>query len=68
MLDWKKYFRGAVSLIFVVIVTIACYGATQTGDPVFIVVGILGLVIWAVIVGRTYMHHIGENPKHNNYL
>lgn len=64
----KKYIQSAISLLIVVIITIALYGSTQTGDPVFIVLGILGLILWAVIVGRTYMHHIGENPKHNNYL
>lgn len=68
MLDWKKFLYGAISLLFVMIITIACYGAVQSGDPVFIVVGILGMLLWFVIVGRTYMHHNGENPKHNNYL
>ena len=66
--NWNKIFKAAVSLFIVVCITIACYGSTQTGDTFFIVVGILAFVFWCVIVGRSYMHDYGENPKHNNYL
>lgn len=66
--NWKRIMKAGLSLFVVLCITIGCYGSIQTGDPVFITFGILGMLFWFIIVGKSYMHDIGENPKHNNYL
>ena len=62
----KKILFLALSLLIAMVVLIGLYGATQTGDVVFIIAGILGMVAWMYIILRSLMHL--DSHEHKNIL
>lgn len=62
----KRILQVALSLIIAVVILIGLYGATQTHDVFFIIVGSLGMVGWMAIVLRSLMHF--DNYEHKNIL
>ena len=62
----KKILLLGLSLLIAMVVLIGLYGATQTGDVIFIIAGILGMVAWMYIALRTLTHL--DNYEHKNIL
>ena len=62
----KKILLLGLSLLIAMVVFIGLYGATQTGDVIFTIAGILGMVAWMYIALRTLMHL--DNYEHKNIL
>lgn len=62
----KRILLVALSLIVAMIVLIGLYGATQTNDVFFIVIGIIGIVAWVAIVIRSLMRF--DSYEHKNIL
>ena len=62
------FLKGFASVAMAVIVLIGLIGAAMSADVVFKVAGIAGLIIWLVIVGRSFKHHDVSGKNHNNWL
>ena len=64
----KGFIFGILSMLMVLIVGIGLIGAIVSADIFFKVCGALGLLIWAVIVGKSLKHHDVGGKNHNNWL
>lgn len=64
----KGFVLGFLSMLMAVIIAIGLVGAIVSADIVFKVAGIAGLLIWAIIVGRSLKNHSVDGKGHRNWL
>lgn len=55
-------------MLMAVIIAVGLIGAIVSADIVFKVAGIAGLLIWAIIVGRSLKNHSVDGKGHRNWL
>ena len=62
------FLKGFVSMLFAAIIIVGLIGAIVSTDVVFKVAGIAGLLVWLVILVKTFKHHDVSGKNHNNWL
>lgn len=62
------FLKGFASIFMAAAIVIGLIGAIVSTDVVFKVAGVAGLLVWLVILIRTFKHHDISGKGHNNYL
>lgn len=62
------FLKGFASIVMAAAILIGLIGAIVSTDVVFKVAGVAGLLVWLVILIRTFKHHDISGKGHTNYL